>query len=377
MTESRRPRQRASRAPRARGSYGRGIPISAALVVAFAFNPVRLHLQRLTDRAFYGSRSDPAGTARRIAAHLQQPDELADALDRTREALKLPWMALDRLPDGARLAQAGAPSAGVVATVGLTYRGDPVGTLHLQLRRGETTLHDSDRHTLDLICLPLAIALHATALSEQVRQARAATVEAAASERVRLQRELHDGLGPTLTSIAFRVDAAGNTLRSDTDSAEQLISEVAADLRGVIDDVRRIVYGLRPIELDDLGLLGAVRQQVAAIPAQNGRAFAVELYAAEDLPELSAAMELAAYRIIVEGITNVLRHSTARTCAVTVTADDHLDLKISDSGTPTAAWRPGVGIRSIRDRAEELGGTATAGPHEGGWVVHAQLPLGA
>jgi signal transduction histidine kinase len=344
-------------------------------MVAFAFNPVRLYLQRLTDRAFYGGRSDPAGTARHVAAHLQQADELTDVLGRTRDALKLPWMALDRSPDTRRLAEVGTRSGGSVYAVDLTYLGSPVGTLHVELRRGERTLHDSDQHTLDLICTPLAIALHATALSEQVTQARAATVEAAAAERVRLQRELHDGLGPTLTSIAFRIDAATNTLRSDTDSAEQLMSDVGADLRAVIEDVRRIVYGLRPIELDDLGLLDAVRQQVAAIPAQRGRAVAVELTTTQDLPELSPAVELATYRIIMESVTNVLRHSTARMCVVTLTAGDYLDVRICDNGTPTSDWRPGVGIRSIRDRAEELGGSASAGPDTGGWMVHARLPL--
>jgi two-component system NarL family sensor kinase len=353
----------------------RGVPVSAALVVAFVFNPVRLYLQRLIDRAFYGSRSDPAGTARHVAAHLQQSDELADVLNRARDALRLPWMALDSETGGIRLAEVGALTAGTLTSIVLSYRGGPVGTLHLQLRRGETALHDSDRHTLDLICTPLAIALHATALSGQLRQARAATVEAAATERVRLQRELHDGLGPTLTSIAFRVDAATNTLRSDTDNAEELMGEIGADLRAVLDDLRRIVYGLRPIELDDLGLLGAVRQQIAVVPAGGGRTVAIELNAPGEVPTLSPAVELAAYRIIIEGITNVLRHSTARSCAVTIAADGHLDLRIADAGTPAATWRPGVGLRSIRDRAEELGGTASAGPGDDGWVVHAQLPL--
>jgi two-component system, NarL family, sensor kinase len=353
----------------------RGIPVSAALLVAFAFNPVRLHLQRVTDRAFYGSRSDPAATARHVGAQLQNSDELADVLERVRGALKLPWLALDRHPDGERLAEVGTADSGIPITIGLTYRGDQVGSLHLGLRRGEKTLHDSDRQTLDLICTPLAVALHATALSEQVRQARAATVEAAAAERVRLQRELHDGLGPTLTSIAFRVDAATNTLRRDADTAEQLMDEVGADLRTVIGDVRRIVYGLRPIELEDLGLAGAVRQQIAAIPAQRDPAPAVDLRVPDDLPALSPAVELAAYRIIMEGIANVLRHSTARTCTVTVSATERLTLEIHDAGVPSSDWRPGVGLRSIRDRAEELGGSATAGPGPDGWSVRAYLPL--
>lgn len=349
----------------------RGVPVSAALVVAFVFNPVRLRVQRLVDRAFYGGRADPAGTARDVAAHLQQSDELTGVLARTRDALRLPWMALHQTADGAPLAETGTRSGGTAATIDLSYQGSTVGALHLELRRGESTLHDFDRSTLDLICTPLAIALHATALAGQVRQARTATVEAAAAERVRLQRELHDGLGPTLTSIAFRVDAAANTVRRDQDAAEGLMREIGTDLRDAIDGVRRIVYGLRPIELDDLGLVGAIRQRVTV----DATTVAVAVHTAGPLPELSPAVELAAYRIVMESIANVLRHSTARTCTVTVAANGRLDLTIADDGSPPPEWHPGIGIRSLRDRAEELGGTATAGPCGDGWQVSAQLPL--
>jgi len=353
----------------------RGVPVSAALVAAFVFNPVRLRVQSLVGRAFYGGRADPAGTARQVAAGLRRSDELTDVLERARDALRLPWMALRQADDG-WLAEAGSRSSGTVTTIDLSYRGGPVGTLHLQLRRGETTLHDADRGILELICTPLAIALHATALSEQVRQARTATVEAAAAERVRLQRELHDGLGPTLTGIAFRVDAAANTVRADAETAGQLMREIGTDIRDAIDGVRRIVYGLRPIELDDLGLVGAIRQQLAGEPTlDDGNKVAIEVCTPDPMPDLSPAVELAAYRIVMESIANVLRHSTARTCTVTFAADGRLDLTIADDGTPPPAWYPGIGLRSLRDRAEELGGTACAGPADGGWTVRAHLPL--
>jgi two-component system, NarL family, sensor kinase len=354
----------------------RGVPVSAALVVAFAFNPVRLRVQGLVNRAFYGGRADPAGTARQVAAHLQQSDELSDVLARARDALRLPWMALRQGPDGTLLAEVGTKPAGASTSIDLSYRGNTVGTLQIGLRRGENTLHDADRGTLELICTPLAIALHATALAGQVRQARTATVEAAAAERVRLQRELHDGLGPTLTSIAFRVDAAANTVRSNADTAAQLMRDIGTDIRDAIDGVRRIVYGLRPIELDDLGLAGAIRQQVNTEPTNDdGAKVGITLNIPETLPDLSPGVELAAYRIVMESITNVLRHSTARTCTVTVAANGRLDLTIADDGTPAPNWRPGIGIRSLRDRAEELGGTASAGPVDNGWMVYAQLPL--
>ncbi|MFC4533824.1 sensor histidine kinase [Sphaerisporangium dianthi] len=357
---------------------GRGVATAAAIFVAILFTPLRLLLQRAIDRAFYGTRADPAQTAWRVGERLRHDDDLPGVLERTRTALRLPWMILRREQDGASLATAGVPSGwGGSVEVALGYRGDVVGTLVVGLRRGESHLHDADRRSLDLIATPLAVALHATTLSEQVRQARTATVEAGAAERVRLQRELHDGLGPSLTSIAFRADAASNLLRSDAGQAERLLGEVRADLRAAIDSVRRVVYGLRPIELDDLGLAAALTRKVTGRSAEERRGIAVELELPPRLPALSPAVELAAYRIIDEALTNVLRHSreTRAVIRIHVDAGGDLAMTIGDDGEPPAAWRPGVGLRSISDRAEELGGSADAGPTAGGWTVRARLPL--
>ncbi|GAA4586142.1 hypothetical protein GCM10023194_31440 [Planotetraspora phitsanulokensis] len=352
----------------------RGAQTGAAILVAIGFTPVRLLMRRLTDRAFYGGRSDPARTAQQIGQTLHHEDDLGGVLDRTRAALRIPWIELSTA-DGALLAQAGTSQEGTTVEVPLRYRGDHVGTVRVELRRGERSLHTADRDTLGLIGTPLAVALHAFQLTEQVRQARVATVEAAGAERVRLQRELHDGLGPSLTSVAFRADAASNLLRSDVEAAGRLIGEVRADLRAVIDDVRNIVYGLRPIELDRLGLDGALREHVAAIPAQTEKGVAVEVTAPRPIPSLSAAVELAAYRIAKEALTNVLRHSDARNCRITLRVDDDLHVEVSDDGSRPATWRPGVGLQSIAERAEELGGAASAGPIEGGWLVTALIPI--
>jgi two-component system, NarL family, sensor kinase len=353
------------------------VPIGAAIVVAICFTPVRLALSRVIDRAFYGTRSDPARTARRVGEHLRRDDDLAGVLARTRAVLRLPWLALRRFPDDVELIVAGNSDGSPSAEIPLSYRGESVGALVVGLRRGERELHEADRRTLELIATPVAVALHALALSEQVLLARAATVEAGAVERVRLQRELHDGLGPTLTSVTFRADAASNLLRTDVDGAERLLGEVRADLRAALDDVRRVVYGLRPIELDDLGLVGAVRQRLAAVSGESPHGVAVELDAPDDLPALSPAVELAAYRIVGEAVANVLRHSDAhaRRCQVRVSADDDLVVGVRDDGTPPQVWQPGVGIRSVSERAEELGGSATAGPTADGWAVVARLPL--
>jgi two-component system, NarL family, sensor kinase len=353
----------------------RSVSVAAAIVVAFLFAPLRSLVQRMINRAFYGTRSDPARTAWQIGEGLRHDDDLPGVLEQTRGALRLPWISLHGEPDGNVIATAGTPQGTPSAELPLTYRDQPVGTLVVSLRRGERDLHDADRRTLDLIATPLAVALHATALSEQVQQARTATVEAAAAERVRLQRELHDGVGPILTSAAFQADAASNLLHTDPAGAERLLDEIRTELRGAIDDVRRVVYGLRPIELDNAGLVGAIRQRLAGLPAGEAGQITVEMEHPDQLPTLSPAVELAAYRIASEAINNALTHSEGHRCLVTITANGTLAVTVRDDGRPPTSWTPGIGLRSILERAEELGGTAAAGPTGDGWEVRARLPL--
>jgi two-component system, NarL family, sensor kinase len=353
----------------------RNVSVAAAIVVAFLFAPLRTLVQRMINRAFYGTRSDPARTAWQIGEGLRHDDDLPGVLEQTRVALRLRWISLRAEPAGNQIAMAGEHQETPTAELPLTYRDEQVGTLVVGLRRGERYLHDADRRTLELIATPLAVALHATTLSGQVQQARTMTVEAAAAERVRLQRELHDGVGPILTSVAFQADAASNLIHSDPDSAERLLDEIRTELRGAIDDVRRVVYGLRPIELDNAGLVGAIRQRLAGLPAGEAGQIRVEMEHPDQLPALSPAVELAAYRIASEAINNALTHSEGRRCLVKITANGTLAVTVRDDGRPPSSWTPGVGLRSILERAEELGGTAAAGPTGDGWEVRARLPL--
>ena len=261
-----------------------------------------------------------------------------------------------RAPAGNEIAAAGTSQESPTAELPLTYRDEQVGTMIIGLRRGERELHAADRRTLELIATPLAVALHATALSEQVQQARTATVEAAAAERVRLQRELHDGVGPILTSAAFQADAASNLVHTEPAAAERLLDEIR-------------------IELDNAGLVGAIKQRLAGLPAGEQGQIKVEMELPEQLPALSPAVELAAYRIASEAINNALTHSAGRRCLVMITANGTLAVTVRDDGRPPTSWTPGVGLRSILERAEELGGTAAAGPTRDGWEVRARLPL--
>jgi signal transduction histidine kinase len=218
-------------------------------------------------------------------------------------------------------------------------------------------------------------------LSADLQRSRERLVEAREEERRRLRRDLHDGLGPQLSSQALTIDAVRKLMRRDPDAAEELLLDLKADAQAAVTDIRRLVYGLRPPALDDLGFLGALRETAEELGAKG---LSVSVEAPEKLPPLSAAVEVAAYRIAQEALTNVVRHAAADACTVSLAIDEGsvLCLEVRDDGRgipglrENSPARAGVGLTSMRERATELGGSLVVEPlPEGGTSVRARLPL--
>ena len=349
----------------------RAVAAIAAVAVALLFAPLRSITQRAISRAFYGTRDDPAATVARVQAGLRQATDLAGAVAELRDALRVPRLALVAVGGSAPLVVAGtAPETPTSESIPLDSGGEHLADLVVTLRPGERRLHRADRRTMELVAPVLALVLREHRLVAEVRRARAGTVEAREREREVLHRDLHDGLGPTLTGAALRADAAANLIGRDPERARAVLGESRADIRAALDEVRRVVYGLRPIPLDERGLAGAITEH-----AGQGAGLPVRVTVTEPLPELSPAVELAAYRIALEGIANARRHSTGSAAEVVLAIEGAgLRVVVRDNGTPPAGFEPGVGIRSVRDRAEELGGRAVAGPVDDGWLVSAWLP---
>jgi signal transduction histidine kinase len=201
-------------------------------------------------------------------------------------------------------------------------------------------------------------------------------VTAREEERRRLRRDLHDGLGPQLASQTLTIDAISKLLERDTSKSKELLDHLKVQSQAAIQDIRRLVYDLRPPALDELGLVGALREGVKRYGQMANR---IEITAAPDpLPILPAAVEVAIYRIAQEAITNMIRHTQAEHCRVDIRAqDNHLDLTIIDDGTGyPAGFHFGVGLNSMRERAEELGGTIRfENQPEGGARIQVWLPL--
>jgi signal transduction histidine kinase len=215
-------------------------------------------------------------------------------------------------------------------------------------------------------------------------------VTACEEERRRLRRDLHDTLGPALAGLSRGLEAARNLLTHDVKEADALLAQLRDLTQDTVVDIRRLAYELRPPELDDLGLLSAIREQAAKHTLLSraegsdvhGKSVDFSVETPEHLPPLPAAVEVAAYRITQEAMTNVVRHAQARSCRIRLALDQAssvLQVQIVDDGVGLPAdRRAGVGLASMRERAAELGGTCVIEPvPSGGTRVVARLPLPA
>jgi signal transduction histidine kinase len=364
-----------------REGIGVGGSLLATAVVAVGFAPARAGLQRVVDRRLYGERHDPARAVARLGERLRDGpasapggDVLAGVLQGVCEALRLPSASL-RDGAGAELASFGLPGA-LGEAIALEHEGQRIGTLLVRTRPGEQGLGGDDRRVLAVLAAPVAAAVHAVLLARELRRSREQVVATREEERRRLRRDLHDGLGPILTAVTLKADAARSALGTAPGRTDTLLAELRGDAGQAIGDLRRVVDDLRPASLDDLGLLGALHQQVDRFAGQG---LSIAVHAPVSLPALPAAAEAAAYRIVTEALTNVARHAHARQATVTVAADGDLRLEVRDDGATSPGgrdgWPPGMGLRSMAERAAEVGGTLQAGPTPAGGRVRASLPL--
>lgn len=347
-------------------SAERTVQTASAILVALLFTPVLTLMRRIVGRSLYGGRVDPAGTALRINdVRGDSGNAVEAAVAKTRRALRFPRLELTEHDHA--IISAGVSPAGA-ATATLLIDPDAGLAFRVTLRPGQSRLHPDDRSALRLVAAPLALLLRESALTADLRAARADAARVREDERATIHRELHDGLGPLLTGAAFRVDAARKQVPADASRAADNLDLARANLGTAISEVRRVVYGLRPIELEQRSVWSAVARRAGSIGAA--------LTLPEPLPELSTATELAVYRIVNEAIANIERHAPDSGVHLDIaTSDDVLRIDIRNDGFLARQATEGVGSRSMRDRTEELGGRYSAGPTPEGWSVRVDLPL--
>ncbi len=256
----------------------------------------------------------------------------------------------------------------------LVYQSEPIGELLLAPRSPGESLTASDRRLLTDLARQAGIAAHAVRLTTELQRSRERLVATREEERRRLRRDLHDGLGPQLAALTLKLETARNRLGHDP-LADTLLTDLTERTQVAVADIRRLAYALRPPALDELGMVPALREQAF----QYAHQIHTTIEAPERLPELSAAVEVAIFRIAQEALTNVIRHAQARTCTIRLLLDETtgiLSLEILDDGHGLPpVRRSGVGLVSMRERAEELGGKLTLEPASPrGTRVLAQFP---
>src|SRR5215211_6620863 len=405
------------------------VSIFAAGLVAVMFQPLRERLQRIVNRLTYGERDDPYRVLSRLGRRLEatiSPEAVLPAIvEDIARALRLPQVAIwladgdtlrlgaahGSIPASVTVQDASAVEAlrnatdlvhledldpsgeyrdivargGVGLIAPLTHQGELVGALCLAPRSPGEDFSPADRRLLRDLATQSGAAAHEVQLTvalrsslEDLRRSRERLVEAQEEERRRIQRDLHDGLGPVLASMRLRLEAC-------LDLAEKTAAPLSGDLERLYElvgeatgDVRRLVHDLRPPVLDQLGLVPAIRQHCERFERESG--IKTGLITASEL-SVPAAAEVTVLRVVQEALVNVQKHARASRVMVRIerqgewlltgVTDDGKGLLLSANGASG-----GTGLLSMRERAELLGGTLNLDNRpEGGTDLLARIPL--
>jgi signal transduction histidine kinase len=349
-------------------------PWVAAGVVAVSFGPLRDALQRAANKVTYGQWSEPAevlaATVRRLADASEVPGLLQTLVDDLGEGLRLGYVAV--VDSGGRTLVSHGVPPGELDSQEIQAYGVPLATLRWTRR----DLRDGDRALVSDLAVQLGAIVHAMVLLDEVRASQERLVAAGEEERRRLRRDLHDGLGPALAGLSLKVDTVRNQLGDGIpEASQQALLGLRGGIQSTVEDVRRIVEGLRPPALDELGLVEALGELALRLGADAN--LKVEVEVRQPLAELPAAVEVACYRIVSEALTNVIRHSRATRAVVTLRCEDGwMRVEVMDDGRGLDEHRRhGVGLGSMLERAREIGGDLTvAATQPRGTAVVARLP---
>ncbi len=353
-------------------------------IVALLFQPVRERLQRALNRVVYGERDDPFRVLARLGAQLENTLTPAAALPLIVETivrtLRVPYAAVELSSDGrVQRTEYGVLSAPTAALTRfpLKYQNETVGSLLVARRAPNEPFSAGDLQLLETLARQAGSVAYTARLNAALQESRERIIAEREQERRRLRRDLHDGLGPTLASQTLKLDAAIELLENESGSGAQaraILQDLKTQTQGTVAEIRRIVYELRPPALDDLGLVGALRAHLTQSNGASG--VKIEFDAPPELPLLSAAVQVNAYRIILEAVHNVVKHARATHCLVRITCAQALVLEVVDDGLGLPRdLHTGVGLKAMRERAEELGGSFEIVSLAQGTRVTAALPL--
>jgi signal transduction histidine kinase len=328
----------------------------------------------------YGERDDPYAVLTRLAGTLQTSPSTQEVLPSIAQtighSLKIPYVAILLDQDGEeKLAASFGMEIPDLVSFPLVYQGETIGSLQVAHRGPREEFSVADRRLIENIAHQAGAAAQTVRLNAELIRSRAQIVNEREDERLRIRRDLHDELGPMLASQSLKLAAARQVIRTQPEKAEQLVEEIGQQSQQTVADIRRLVHGLRPPVLDQLGLVEAVRD----LARSAGSDMTIEVSIPEgQVPKLSAAAEVNAYRIVLEALTNAAKHAHAKHCTMKFEFEPNVFvIHIQDDGVGMPKeYRAGVGLRSMRLRAAEIGGRLSiesVQPH--GTHIIARLPL--
>lgn len=337
--------------------------------------PLGTRLTRGVDRLFYGDRADRFAVLSSFSATLRERLDIAEVPQAVCDAIvaALRLSSAELVVDSRRRAAAGVP-LGAATELPLRHRGEVVGAVTVTPRAGEAVLDERDAELVAALADSAAPAVAALRLTDSLQEAREQLVAAREEERRRVRRDLHDGVGAALAGLRLQLDSARDLVADPL--AGKLLDAAADALAEAVRDVRQVIEDLRPPALDDLGLVASIEGL-----ARRVRTGTLDVVVdSRPLPPLPAAVDVACYRIAAEALANAARHARAGRVDVELRIDDgDLVLTVTDDGQglPAEPRRRGLGLASMRQRAEEIGGRCAIESDHGGTRVSVALPLGA
>jgi signal transduction histidine kinase len=364
-------------------------------LVALLFQPLRSYLQQQINRLMYGERDDPMSVLEKMGQQLEETilyeSDLVEVVETIAHALKLPHVEIVITKNDQReIAASIGRSDNKKIELPLQYQGEEIGSLVVAQRGSGEEFSPKEMMLLENIARQASAAVYSVRLTTDLKRSRQQLVTTREEERRRLRRDLHDGLGASLAALHLQTGALRRAIGNDPDQARLIVDEFKTELHEAIADIRRVAYELRPPALDELGLTAALRSLAASFSKSSPgmgegnlstqtdrRNLDVRIDTPGDLPQLPAAIEVAVYRIVQEALTNVVNHSRADNCRVSLTLGEECQLVIIDDGIGIPAEQPwGVGMTSMCERATELGGICRITPAaSGGTQVWASFPI--
>jgi signal transduction histidine kinase len=371
-------------------ALGGNLPVELAVLltiaVAVAFQPVRSRLEAWADRRVFGRRVDRYEVLRTLGATLErsiEPSELMPRLaDAVRDGLGARWVRVSVAGEGSTWppggqSTAGTPDGAAEVSQDLRRGAQLIGRIECGPKDGGYTAED--RQLLATLSGQAATAIANVALAAQLSErlgeldrSRTRILNAQDAERRRIERDLHDGAQQQVVALITKLRLARNQVERG-ESPGTLLAEMQRDVRELLTELRELAHGIHPPVLSDSGLVAAVEARAGRLPVP------VVVRAGDGLhrQRFPEDVEGAAYFVVCEALTNVLKHAAASGTEIELAATGELlSIDVSDDGAGFGLPGRGTGLTNTRDRVEALGGRLRIDSRPGaGTRLHAELPL--